>query len=122
VVLPGSSSLVEVLRSTLKQLEQNEDLASDDPALAELKGSIVRAITELEIGKTPKFPIQQRILWITPKPRTVQLDSHAASPPDPDSDVHAAVDEDLSAKPVAASVGKPARKARTRSASGRRSG
>lgn len=116
-MLPSSYSLVEVLRSTLQKLEQNEDLASDDPALAELKGSIVRAITELEIGKTPRFPSQQRILWIAPKPRTIQLD------PDPAPEPSLAEDEALPAKPVAASAGKASsRKPRNRVASGRRSG
>jgi esterase/lipase superfamily enzyme len=73
VVTPGSPSLAEVLRSTLKRLEQNEDLASDDPALNELKGTILRAITELEVGKTPRPSAQQRILWITPRPHQVEM-------------------------------------------------
>lgn len=72
VVISGSPSLAEVLRSTLKRLEQNEDLASDDPALNELKGTILRAITELEVGKTPRPAAQQRILWITPRSRPVE--------------------------------------------------
>ncbi|HTW61544.1 MAG TPA: hypothetical protein VMD55_07010 [Terracidiphilus sp.] len=123
VVLPSSSSLVEVLRSTLKQLEQNEDLASDDPALAELKGSILRTIAELEIGKTPKSPAQQRILWITPKPRTVQLDSRPDTGVDLKPDQSSDGGETLPVKTLAAPAGKASlRKPRTRTAAGRRSG
>lgn len=81
-MIPGSPSLAEVLRSTLKRLEQNEDLASDDPALNELKGTILRAITELEVGKTPKPAAQQRILWITPRQRPVEAaEPHAIAEP-----------------------------------------
>ncbi len=115
MVFPASSTLVEVLRSTLKQLEKNEDLAADDPALAELKGSILRTIAELEVGKAPKFPAQQRILWITPKPRTVQLDPR----PDPAG----TAGEAHPAKSLAASAGKASsRKPRSRAASGRKAG
>ena len=86
-MIPASPSLIEVLRSTLKRLEQHEDLASDDPALAELKGSILRTITELEVTKTPvsSAPLsppsplspskhQQRILWIAPRVRPVEIE------------------------------------------------
>jgi hypothetical protein len=78
---PASPSLIEVLRSTLERLEQHEDLASDDPALAELKGFILRTITELEVTKTPLSPAplaparhQQRILWIAPRVRPVEME------------------------------------------------
>jgi hypothetical protein len=114
VVFPGSPSLVEVLRSTLKRLEQNEDLAADDPALAELKGSILRTITELEVGKTPKSSAQQRILWITPRPRAVELDPGLGHD-------ETAEDEDLAANTLAAPAAKAnARKSRNRAASTRR--
>ena len=46
-----SPTLVEVLRSTIVQVEQSADLRPDDPAIAELKSSIVRSVTELEIAK-----------------------------------------------------------------------
>jgi hypothetical protein len=45
----SSSKVIAVLRSTLKQLEQPEDLATDDRALGELKNSIARTIAELEL-------------------------------------------------------------------------
>ncbi len=70
MVPPTSPNLVDVLRSTLDRLEKSEELASDDPALTELKESILSNITELEVAKTPKPPAApKRILWISPKPR-----------------------------------------------------
>jgi hypothetical protein len=45
----SSSRVIEVLRATLKQLEQTEHLAADDRALGELKSSIARTIAELEL-------------------------------------------------------------------------
>ncbi len=123
MVFPSSSNLVEVLRSTLKQLEHNEDLASDDPALAELKGSILRAITELEIGKTPKSHVQQRILWITPKPRAVQLEPRPGLGPNSGPEQPGDGAEALPAKVLAAPAEKvPSRKPRKRVASARRTG
>lgn len=49
-----SHGLVEVLRSTIAQVEQNADLHPDDPAIVELKSSIVRTVAELEIAKLQK--------------------------------------------------------------------
>ena len=71
MVTPASPSLIEVLRSTLNRLEQSEEISSNDPAMAELRGSILRTIAELEVVRIrkPALP-QQRILWITPKVRT----------------------------------------------------
>jgi hypothetical protein len=67
-VTSSSNQLVNVLRSTLKRLESSEQLASDDPALNELKGSLLSSITELEVAKTPKPPAPPtRILWISKK-------------------------------------------------------
>lgn len=51
---PSSSShapLVRLLRSTLDRLERAEGLRHDDPALVEIKSSILRAIAELEINR-----------------------------------------------------------------------
>ena len=67
----ASPKLVNVLRSTLKGLEKSEELAADDPALTELKGSILSSITELEVAKAPDPPVApkpaapKRILWIS---------------------------------------------------------
>jgi len=41
--------LVGALRSTLRRLEEREELAPDDPALKEIKRSILRAIVSREI-------------------------------------------------------------------------
>jgi hypothetical protein len=49
-----SDNLVEVLRSTIVQVEQSADLRPDDPAIVELKNSIVRTVAELEIAKLQK--------------------------------------------------------------------
>jgi hypothetical protein len=119
VVIPGSPSLAEVLRSTLKRLEQNEDLASDDPALAELKATILRAITELEVGKTPRPLTQQKILWITPRAHPVEVAAPAAleTPQASESEAEQAQEDALTATHKVA-----ARKSRARIASGRRSG
>jgi hypothetical protein len=45
------ASLAEVLRSTLTAIECSEALRPDDPALAELKHSVLRLVAELEVLK-----------------------------------------------------------------------
>lgn len=40
--------LVGALRSTLKRLEEREELSPDDPALREIKSSILRTIARRE--------------------------------------------------------------------------
>jgi hypothetical protein len=49
-----SDRLFEVLRSTIVQVEETADLRADDPAIVELKSSIVRTVAELEIVKLQK--------------------------------------------------------------------
>ena len=44
------SNVVEALRATLIELQKR---APDDPALADLKASILRTIAELEVKKSP---------------------------------------------------------------------
>lgn len=51
-----SPRLVEVVRSTIVQVEQTADLRPDDPAIVELKSSIVRSVSELEIAKLQRLP------------------------------------------------------------------
>lgn len=46
--MPSVPSLADVLRSTLKRLEHNEELAPNDPHLAELRRSLLRTIAEIE--------------------------------------------------------------------------
>jgi hypothetical protein len=48
------SALIELLEETLKRLELVEGLSPNDPALLEVKRSIVRSIAELEIQKLEK--------------------------------------------------------------------
>jgi hypothetical protein len=43
--------LLRLLRSTLDRLEQTEGLQHDDPALIEIKSSILLAIAELELNR-----------------------------------------------------------------------
>lgn len=53
-VMEISHRVVELLRSTIVQVEQTEDLRPDDPAIVELKSSIVRSVAELEMAKLQK--------------------------------------------------------------------
>ncbi len=46
-----SPGLIEILRSTLARVEQKLGLSPNDNAVKELRYSIVRMITELEIAK-----------------------------------------------------------------------
>jgi len=46
-----SPGLIEILRSTLARVEQKLGLSPHDNAVVELRHSIVRMITELEIAK-----------------------------------------------------------------------
>jgi hypothetical protein len=46
-----SHSTVEILRSTLKQLEDAAEELHEDPAMFKVKRQIVRAIADLEIAK-----------------------------------------------------------------------
>jgi hypothetical protein len=45
------ASLAEVLRTTLTAIECGEALRPDDPALTELKHSVLRLLAELEVLK-----------------------------------------------------------------------
>lgn len=44
--------LIDLLRQTLKQLEETQDLLPDDPTLVELKRSLVSAIAELRVARS----------------------------------------------------------------------
>jgi hypothetical protein len=45
-------SLIELLRSTLQQVEQSAEVSPNDSSLQKLKSSIVRTIADLEIQKS----------------------------------------------------------------------
>jgi hypothetical protein len=49
--IPTAPTLIDLLRSTLKQMERDEEFSPDDPAAMELKASLLRAIAELELRK-----------------------------------------------------------------------
>jgi hypothetical protein len=54
------ASLAEVLGTTLKAIECGEALRPDDPALAELKHSVLRILAELEVLKAKaRAPTQE---------------------------------------------------------------
>lgn len=50
-VFPNSPSLVDLLRSTLRRLEEADNLDPNDPTLIELKNTILRSIAELELRR-----------------------------------------------------------------------
>jgi hypothetical protein len=45
-------SIEEILRNTLRRLEESPDFRQDDPAVIELKKHIVRSIAELEVARS----------------------------------------------------------------------
>jgi hypothetical protein len=48
----SSSQLAEVLRETIRRVEQGTDVSPDDPALLELKRIILLRIAALELEET----------------------------------------------------------------------
>ena len=54
-----SPGLIEILRSTLVRVEQKLGLSPHDSAVVELRHSIVRMITELEIAKARETEKEQ---------------------------------------------------------------
>ena len=53
----GDAALINLVRRTLRHLEQ--EMAPDDPALKELKTSMLRSVAELTLVRmpgTPTFP------------------------------------------------------------------
>jgi hypothetical protein len=47
----ASGNIIDILNSTLRQLEETSDLCHDHPAVLELKREVLLTITELEITK-----------------------------------------------------------------------
>jgi hypothetical protein len=45
-------SIEEILRNTLRRLEESPDFRREDPAVIELKKHIVRSIAELEVARS----------------------------------------------------------------------
>lgn len=53
-MMPPSSSaptLIELLRSTLRRLEESQGVDPNDPTMIEFKNSILRSIAELELRR-----------------------------------------------------------------------
>lgn len=48
---PYSRNIIEILRSTLRRLEQDADFPQDDPAVAQLRSHILQSLAELESQK-----------------------------------------------------------------------
>ena len=57
---PVSENLIQVLRTTLQEVEESSELPQDDPVMIELKRTLTRALSDLDAAKngppTPKPP------------------------------------------------------------------
>jgi hypothetical protein len=51
-------SIVDILRNTLRRLEQSHDFRQDDSAVIELKRHIVQSIAELEVMHSADWDLQ----------------------------------------------------------------
>jgi len=60
---PYSRNIVEILRSTLRHLDQDADFPQDDPAVVHLKRHILQSLAEFELQKAsqPDLKSGQRI-------------------------------------------------------------
>ncbi len=64
--LQSSPGLITALQSTLKQLEETEEMGPEDPALLELKRSIARVLAEMEIKKASTAEIEPDSTALSP--------------------------------------------------------
>jgi hypothetical protein len=48
---PVSENLIEVLRTTLQEVEETSELSQDHPVMVELKRTLTRALSDLEATK-----------------------------------------------------------------------
>ena len=60
-------SLLEILRKTLAQIEQNVDSGEEEPAVAELRKHLARSIAELDMVKSDRRKIARRLYLVTPR-------------------------------------------------------
>lgn len=75
-------TLVEILSTTLQELEQSEELRGEDPAINELKRSLVRAVAEILIlrsGSTVK-PSGASVLLPATQDSSVQIPESQEAP------------------------------------------
>jgi len=63
-----SRRLLNVLRTTVDQLERNTDLAPGDPALVQLKGILLRRIADLEVAAAPVSDLETDLLSVVDAP------------------------------------------------------
>ncbi len=49
---PSPGNIIDILRNTLRRLEQAEDFRQEDHAVIELKRHIIQSIAELEVMKS----------------------------------------------------------------------
>ena len=75
-------SLVEILRVTLHELERAEELREEDPAIHELKNSLVRAVAELSIqrARAAAEPSKPPVLLAVPEDSSVLIPATPGSP------------------------------------------
>jgi hypothetical protein len=57
---PYSRNIIEILRSTLRRLEQDTEFPQDDPAVAQLKRHILQSLAELESQKAPQTGLESQ--------------------------------------------------------------
>ena len=54
----NASTLIEILRDALHRVEEDSKLCADDPAVLELRNSIIRGIVELQRAQASSDPAQ----------------------------------------------------------------
>lgn len=64
-----SQSLIELLRSTLRKIEQSAEVGSEDHSLQELKRSILLTIADMELPRVPRL----LVLKLRAAPRQTDL-------------------------------------------------
>ena len=55
-----SRNIIEILRSTLRRLEQDADFRQDDPAVVQLKRHILQSLAEFELQKASQPRLESR--------------------------------------------------------------
>lgn len=55
-----SRNIIEILRSTLRHLEQDTDFHQDDPAVVQLKRHILQSLAEFESQKSSQPSLESK--------------------------------------------------------------
>jgi len=61
-------SLINILRKSLTQIEQNVEAVDEDPAVSELRKQVARSVGELELVKTERRNIARKMFLVSPRP------------------------------------------------------